>query len=107
MNMRHVSLCFAVALTAVATAGIGDALARSAKVTSSLFLAYNETQQSVYVRQMMDGNSDLVSECAPKDSVEQVTKELVEYMRMHPRYMQRPAHLPFTEMMLEKCKKAE
>ncbi len=107
MNMRHVSACFAVALAAVATVGIGDAWARSAKLTSSLFLGYNQTQQSVYVRQMMDGNSDLVLECAPKDSVQQVTEELVKFMRMNPRYMQRPAHLPFTEMMLEKCKSAQ
>jgi len=107
MKMRIVSMGFAVALATVAIGGIGDAWARSAKVTSSLFLGYNETQQSIYVRQMMDGNSDLTSECAPNESVEQVTEELVEFMRMNPRYMQRPAHLPFTEMMLEKCKKAE
>ena len=107
MKTRLAGLCFAAALVAATFTGMGDALARSAKITSSYFLAYNEKQQSIFVDQLMNGNSDLVAECAPNESVDQITKELVAYMRANPRYMQRPAHLPFTEMMLGKCHKEQ
>lgn len=107
MRKRLAGACFAAALYSVTALGVGDASSRSADVTASLFLGYNETQQSIYVRQMMDRDSDLVSKCAPNVSAEQVTEDLVEFMRAHPRYMRRPAHLSFTEMMLDKCKSAE
>lgn len=104
MKTRLAGVCFATVLAAVTAAWIGDALARSQSITSGEFLGYNEAQQGIHVKQMMDGQSTLVSECAPNQSIEQVTEDLVKFMRMNPRYLQRPAHLPFTEMMLEKCK---
>lgn len=107
MRKRLTGVCFAAVLASTTAAGMGDAVARSAKITSSLFLGYNEEQQSIYVKQYMDGNSDLVSECAPNESPEQVTHNLVEFMRAHPLYMQRPAHHAFTQMLLDKCKGAQ
>ena len=107
MKTRLAGVCFATVLAAVAATGIGDASARSQSITSGEFLGYNEAQQGIHVKQMMDGQSTLVSECAPNESVEQVTEDLVEFMRMNPQYLQRPASLSFEEMMMRKCKSAQ
>jgi hypothetical protein len=107
MRKRFAGVCFTAALAALTAAGMGDASARAAKITSSLFLGYDENQQSTFVTRLMEGNGDLVSECAPNESAKQITKELVEFIRANPVYMQRPAHLPFTQMMLDKCNREQ
>lgn len=105
MRKPIAGMCFA-AMVAFAATGMNDAAAtgRTSMITSSYFLAYDEVQQSIFVNQLMEGNSSLVSECAPNQSTEQVTQDLVEFMRTHPLYMQRPAHHAFTQMLLDKCK---
>ena len=105
MKKRVAGMFLATALVASAATGIDDAAAtgRTSMITSSYFLAYNEHQQSIFVNQLIEGNSSLVSECAPNQSTEQVTQDLVEFMRAHPLYLQRPAHHAFTQMLLDKC----
>jgi hypothetical protein len=95
------TIAAAALLLSAATAG--DALARSADITSGLFLGYNETQQSIYVQGLMDGEGELINKCAPDKTAEQMTEKFIAFVNAHPQYMQRPANLAFREMLARHC----
>lgn len=104
--MRH-KLSLAAVITSTwlfSVTGVKHTLAQpNTIITGQEYLAFNQTHQVIFLRQLISGQRNLVSACAPDLTVEEIAAYLSQWLQKNPLNLNRPANLAFTQALTDRC----